>query len=78
MLRKLLSAIVGCLWFAFSLHSEAAGGTGVEWEAHWIGGVKGNPTASTSSEKAPKIVLNKALYGVEGNRAKQIDLAKVF
>jgi hypothetical protein len=46
----------------------------VEWEANWIGAGKGNSSTSTSSEETPEIVLIRALYGVEGDRAKQIDL----
>ena len=76
-LRKPILAIAGGLWLALIASTEAAGGQSVKWEASWIGAGAGGPSGP-SSEVTPKIVLKSALYGVEGDRANQVDLTDLF
>ena len=48
------------------------------WQASWIGvaGKRGLP--ATTAHEGSEIVIKKALYGVAGNPAKQVDLTKKF
>ncbi len=51
-----------------------------DWRAEWIGldkGPEAEPDPSSKpAGKAPKIVITRALYGVPGNAAKQVDLTE--
>ena len=49
-----------------------AASTDAAWNASWIGPGAAAPT------KAPEIALKKAVYGVKGDRTKQVDLTRRF
>ncbi|MBT3381274.1 MAG: glycoside hydrolase [Lentisphaerae bacterium] len=55
----------------------AAAGEDV-WQASWIGVPERTGSRATPSKKRPEIAIKKALYGVAGNPAKQIDLTGKF
>ena len=66
MVKRILFTLA---WF---LCMQAAPSEGAEWQASWIG------AADTDASSGPKIVITKALYGVSGDPAKQVDLTKKF
>ena len=78
MLKQLSVVALCCVWLPFNLHGEETGDAKVNWKASWIGASSSVSAAGKEPAKAPKIVVNKALYGVKGNPAKQVDLTKKF
>ena len=48
------------------------------WEASWIGVAETSGSQAGLSQKGPDIVIQKALYGVVGDPAKQVDLTRRF
>ncbi|MBT3293667.1 MAG: family 78 glycoside hydrolase catalytic domain [Verrucomicrobia bacterium] len=51
-----------------------------DWKAQWIrmGEAESRPPEPVSARKSPKLVIIKAVYGVKGDPARQIDLTKKF
>ncbi len=68
-MRKLLMVFLAltCL--------PCVGMTGEVWRASWIAAAE-TPASNGSSQKAPVVVVHKAIYGVSGDAAKQVDLTK--
>ena len=60
-----------------ALTASAAVGEEV-WHASWIGAAETSGSQAGPSTKGPDIVIQKALYGVVGDPAKQVDLTKRF
>ena len=53
-----------------------SGMAGEGWQASWIGAAENSAQQAMPSTKEKKIVIKKALYGVVGNPAQQVDLTK--
>jgi hypothetical protein len=67
-------------WFVFTMMClplyGVADAVAEKWQASWIGALEQPASNQASSQKAPKVVIKKALYGEKGNPAKQVDLTK--
>ncbi len=61
-----------------SILTTSSATAGAKWQASWIGIPKVTGGETVASEDAPAIVVTKALYGVSGDPARQVDLTKAI
>jgi alpha-L-rhamnosidase len=65
----------GTLFLAAILMTTSSGLAKNAWRASWIGATE-QPAANETSQQTHEVVVTKALYGVKGHPAKQVDVTK--
>ncbi len=77
MFRQLLVTTACIVCMSATLNGEETSTTDADWRASWIGAASESVAGGRQADtQAPAIVITKALYGVKGDPAKQVDLTE--